>query len=51
MEKNYEAPALELIQLAPAEQVTAELDFDALMGSAGKGVSADPDIDIDVPLS
>lgn len=50
MKELYTAPELELLCLAPQERLAAELDFDSLLAGTGGGVSADPEIDIDVPI-
>ena len=51
MKELYTAPELELLCLTAEERLAAELDFDDLMASGNGGVSANPDIDIDVPLN
>jgi len=50
MKELYTEPAVSFTLLAARERLAAEPDFDNMMGSADKGVSADPDLDIDIPL-
>lgn len=54
MKELYIAPELELLCLAAEERLATEvsgLDFDSLMVNVNPGVSADANIDIDVPLN
>ena len=51
MKELYIAPEMELLCLAPAERLAAfELEFDTLMANHTVGISADPNIDIDVEI-
>lgn len=50
MKELYTEPTVSFTLLAARERLAAELDFDDLMGSAGEGVSVDPNLDVEVPL-
>lgn len=52
MKEKYISPELELLCLAPIENLANDTsEFDSLLGSQGGGVSADPNVDIDIPLN
>ena len=51
MKELYTSPEVELLRLAAEERLAADIEFDEMVGNTGGGVSADPDIDIDVPLN
>ena len=49
MKEKYISPELELLCLAPVENLAnSEFDFDSLVGGQNGGVSADPNVDIDI---
>ena len=51
MKEKYISPELELLCLAPVENLANDdVDFDGLLGSQNGGVSADPNVDIDIPI-
>lgn len=51
MKEIYNAPKCELFALAAdAYLADQDVEFDDMLQGSGGGVSADPDIDIDVPL-
>ena len=50
MKELYTEPTVSFTLLVAGERLAAGVDFDDMMGSADKGVSADPDLDIDIPL-
>lgn len=52
MKEQYISPQLSLLSFASKEDLASsdfDIDFDKLLGG-GSGVSADPNIDIDVPV-
>ena len=52
MKETYVSPELELLCLAPAERIAANLDvdFDTLTGGQGGGSITQGDTEIDLPL-
>lgn len=52
MKETYISPVLTMLCLASREQLanSNEVDFDSMLGGGGGGVSADPKVDIDIPL-
>lgn len=50
MKELYTAPMVSVTLLAARERLAAGVDADELLGDADKGVSADPNLDIDIPL-
>lgn len=50
MKELYESPELEMLCLTADERLASVVDFDSLVSDFGNGVSANPDIDIDIPL-
>ena len=51
MKEKYISPELELLCLAPVENLAnSEVDYDGLLGAQEGGVSANPNVDIDIPL-
>jgi len=52
MKLEYLAPELTLVLLAAREKVAnSDIEFDDMLQGSGGGVSANPDIDIDIPLN
>lgn len=51
MKELYISPELNLLCLAPEEKLmNSDVEFDDLLQGSGGGVSANPEIDIDIPL-
>lgn len=51
MKELYTSPELEMFALIAEEKLASyELEFNDMLASSGGGVSADPDVDIDVPI-
>lgn len=51
MKELYISPELNLLCLAPEEKLMSnEVEFDDMLQGGGGGVSANPEIDIDIPL-
>lgn len=52
MKETYISPWLQLLCLtADAYVANNEVEFDDMLSGGGGGVSADPNVDIDIPLS
>lgn len=54
MKEFYISPELNLLCLTPEEKLMSsdsDIEFDDMLQGSGGGVSANPDIDIDIPLN
>ena len=52
MKEFYISPELNLLCLTPEEKLMNDsVEFDDMLQGSGGGVSANPDIDIDIPLN
>lgn len=52
MKETYVSPVLAFLCLTPEEKLmNSDVEFDDMLQGSGGGVSANPEIDIDIPLN